>query len=185
MSKYEFETPRLGFRQWKEEDKSLFAKMNASSEVMRYFPSTLAKEQSDEFYNKIVDHFEENGYGLWAVEEKQTGEFIGFIGFYNATFEAEFTPCVEIGWRLDNKFWNKGYATEGAGGCLKHGFDELDFEEIYSFTAEINKPSINVMEKIGLTKQGEFNHPRVQKDSPLLRHVLYKINASDYEKLII
>lgn len=181
MNKYDIETPRLGLRQWKEEDTLLFAEMNSSSEVMRYFPSTLTKEQSDEFLRKIVAHFKKHGYGLWAAEIKQTQEFIGFIGFYNATFEAEFTPCVEIGWRLDNKFWGKGYATEGAKACLKYGFGTLGFKEIYSFTAAINKPSIKVMKKIGLTKQGEFNHPRVEKDSPLLRHVLYKINKAEYK----
>lgn len=183
MNKYEIETPRLGFRQWREQDKPLFAKMNSSSVVMRYFPSTLTKEQSDEFCYKIVDHFKESGYGLWAVEIKQTQEFIGFIGFYNATFEAEFTPCVEIGWRLDDKYWNKGYATEGAKACLKYGFSTLGFKEIYSFTAAINKPSIHVMKKIGLKKQGEFDHPRVEKDSPLLRHVLYKIGLPEFDML--
>lgn len=177
---YEFESERLGFRQWKEEDKLPFAIMNSNNEVMRYFPNTLSRQESDMFINRIVKHFEKQGYGLWAVEVKETQEFIGFIGFFNATFEADFTPCVEIGWRLDNRYWNRGYATEGAKVCLEYAFSKLKLSEIYSFTAQINEPSINVMKKIGLKEVGSFNHPRVEEDSPLRLHVLYKIDRSTY-----
>lgn len=182
-NKYQFETERLGFRQWKEEDKIPFAKMNANTKVMKYFPNILSREQSDEFVDKITNHFIEHGYGLWAVEIKITQEFIGFIGFYNATFESYFTPCVEIGWRLDYKYWNKGYATEGAKACLKYGFNIIGLNDIYSFTSQLNEPSINVMKKIGLIEQGAFNHPKVEKDNPLKSHVLYKIDKARYDKM--
>lgn len=179
--KYQFETERLGFRQWKEEDRIPFAKMNENTEVMKYFPNALTRKQSDEFIDKITNHFNEYGYGLWAVEIKSTKEFIGFIGFHNATFESYFTPCVEIGWRLDNKYWNKGYATEGAKACLKYGFNILGFKDIYSFTSQLNKPSIKVMNKIGLKKQGKFYHPKVDKNNVLRLHVLFKIDNQLYE----
>lgn len=172
---YIFESSRLGFRMWQESDKEIFAKMNGNKEVMRYFPKTLDSNESDNFIHRIQEHFNQYGYGLWAVEIKDTKEFIGSIGFLNASFEAEFTPCVEIGWRLDNKYWNNGYATEGAKVCLEYGFANLNLNTIYSFTAEINQPSQNVMEKIGLKKVGQFMHPRVEDDSPLKPHVLYKI----------
>lgn len=181
ISKYIFESSRLGFRMWKESDRELFAKMNANKEVMRYFPKTLDSKETDDFLNRVQEHFKENGYGLWAVELKDTKDFIGFIGLLTATFEADFTPCVEIGWRLDNKYWNKGYATEGAKACLEYGFNKLNLDTIYSFTAEINKPSENVMKKIGLKKIGEFEHPRVEDRSPLKPHVLYKIDKKEYE----
>ncbi len=174
-SKYIFESSRLGFRMWKESDREVFAKMNANKEVMRYFPKTLNSKEIDDFLNRVQEHFNEYGYGLWAVEIKDTKEFIGFIGFLNATFEAEFTPCTEIGWRLNNKYWNNGYATEGAKACLEYGFNNLNLNSIYSFTAEINQPSENVMRKIGLKKIGEFMHPKVEDGSPLKPHVLYKI----------
>lgn len=178
-SEYIFESSRLGFRIWEESDRELFANMNANKEVMRYFPKTLDSKESDAFIDRIQEHFESTGYGLWAVELKDTKEFIGFIGFLTATFEADFTPCVEIGWRLDNKYWNKGYATEGAKACLKYGFNELNLDDVYSFTTEINKPSQNVMKKIGLKKIGEFQHPRVEDYSPLKPHVLYRIDKKE------
>ncbi len=182
ISKYIFESSRLGFRMWQESDRVLFAKMNVSTEVMRYFPKTLDSKETDDFLSRIQEHFKKNGYGLRAVELKDTKEFIGFIGFLNATFEADFTPCVEIGWRLDNKYWNKGYATEGAKACLEYGFSKLNLSSIYSFTAEINEPSQNVMKKIGLKKIGKFDHPKVEVGSPLKRHVLYKIDKKEYNE---
>lgn len=178
---YEFESERLGFRQWKEEDKIPFSKMNNNIDVMKYFPSVLTRRESDTFVDKIVKHFEEQGYGLWSVEIKENQTFIGFIGFFNATFEAYFTPCIEIGWRLDNEFWNRGYATEGAKACLEFAFNKLGMDEIYSFTSRLNKPSINVMKKIGLEKVGSFNHPRVELNNPLRPHVLYKIDKAMYD----
>jgi ribosomal-protein-alanine N-acetyltransferase len=177
---YEFESDRLGFRLWKDEDYEPFAKMNANPVVMKYFPRTLTKEQSDQFIGRIMNHFKEHGYGLWAVEIKDTGEFIGYLGFYTATFEAEFTPCVEIGWRLDNKFWNKGYATEGAKRCLDYGFKSLGFQEVFSFTSLLNKPSVNVMKKIGLKEHRTFLHPALCEGHPLREHVLYKIDKETY-----
>ncbi|WP_339364221.1 GNAT family N-acetyltransferase, partial [Vallitalea maricola] len=99
-----------------------------------------------------------------------------------AIFESYFTPCVEIGWRLDNKYWNKGYATEGAKACLKYGFNIIGLNDIYSFTSQLNEPSINVMKKIGLIEQGTFNHPKVEKDNHLRTHVLYKIDKARYDK---
>lgn len=183
VSKYIFESSRLGFRMWQELDRELFANMNASNEVMRYFPKTLDYKETDDFLHRIQKHFEETGYGLWAVEIKDTKEFIGFIGLLTATFEAEFTPCVEIGWRLDNKYWNNGYATEGAKACLEYGFNKLNLNSIYSFTAETNKPSENVMKKIGLKKVGEFDHPKVEDGSPLKHHVLYKIDKKNISEV--
>jgi len=179
-----FESERLRFRRWSEADKLPFAQMNADDEVMKYFPNKLTRAASDAFIGRIEKHFEEFGYGLWAVEVKETGVFIGYIGFYQATFEADFTPCIEIGWRLSRESWNEGYATEGAKACLDYGFKELKFSEVYSFTSVINIKSINVMKKIGLEKVGEFNHPRLEQGNPLRAHVVYKLEKEKYLSLI-
>ncbi|MBN2220706.1 MAG: GNAT family N-acetyltransferase [Vallitaleaceae bacterium] len=180
MSKqYLFESERLGFRRWKESDRLPFAIMNSDPDVMRYFPEILNREESDYLCDRIEKHFEEHGYGLWAVEMKKNQEFIGFIGFFTATFESEFTPCIEIGWRIRKDFWRQGFAWEGATACLNYGFTELGIKEITSFTSEINYPSINVMRKIGMHHIGNFDHPRIDNESPLKKHVLYKIKRHD------
>lgn len=176
-SPYVFESLHLGFRRWQESDLTPFFEMNSSPEVMEFFPNVLTEEESMGFVERIEQHHDQYGYGLWAVELKKTKAFIGFIGFSNPTFESFFTPCVEIGWRLDHKYWNKGYATEGAKACLNYGFNKLGLKEIYSFTSEINTRSIKVMQKIGMKDMGTFNHPRLESDNPLSVHVLYKIEG--------
>lgn len=176
-----FKTDRLIFRDWKNTDLELFINMNADKEVMKYFPDTLTRDESEDFFNLIKDEFVDRGYGLYAVELKDSGEFIGYIGFHLSTFKADFTPCVEIGWRLRKEFWGKGYATEGALSCLEYGFNTLGFKDIYSFTAVINTLSENVMKRIGLSFIKHFDHPKVEKGL-LVNHVLYHINGATFDE---
>lgn len=171
------ETPRLRLRDWEEADLEPFSRMNANADVMTYFPKVSSAEETKTFYQSIVAEFKECGFGFYAVEAKENNAFIGFIGFHRPTFEADFTPCIEIGWRLKKEAWGKGYATEGASACLAYGFKELGFSEVYSFTADVNGPSKNVMTKIGMDFIKYFNHPRVEKDSPLSKHVLFRISS--------
>ena len=114
------ETERLILRHWKEEDRKPFAKINGNPNVMKYFPSTLSTEESSAFVDRINSEFEETGYGLYAVETKDTGKFIGYVGFHRFTFDAPFSPNWEIGWRISDKFWHKGYATEAATACINY-----------------------------------------------------------------
>ena len=88
--------------------------MNADPRVMEYFAATLSRAESDAGVDWIHAHFGLHGFGLFAAELRETNAFIGFIGLSIPSFEAHFTPCVEIGWRLAHEHWKKGYATEGA-----------------------------------------------------------------------
>lgn len=178
MSEYFFTTSRLGFRAWREADREPFSIMNADPSVMEFFPNVLTPSESDSLVRKIEKNFEVYGYGLWAVELLKTKEFIGFIGLSHPTFQADFTPCVEVGWRLAFEFWDQGYATEGAKACLKYGFTNLNLPEIVSFTSALNVRSINVMKKIGMCEAGDFFHPTVNPNSSLSKHVFYKISKT-------
>ncbi|MDE6553592.1 MAG: GNAT family N-acetyltransferase [Muribaculaceae bacterium] len=169
------ETDRMILRAWKAEDMSLFAKMNRDVRVMRYFPSILTAEQTESFYNRIQTEFERNGWGLYAVELKSNGIFIGYVGLHEIGFDANFTPGIEIGWRLAADYHNQGLATEAAKEVLKLA-KEKGLQRLYSFTAKQNSPSERVMQKIGMTKAGEFEHPNLSSDSPLRTHVLYQID---------
>lgn len=173
MSKIILETPHLLLRHWRESDLEPFVKMNADSEVMRYFPEPYSRERTKLFFDSIQREFADCDYGLYAAEEKATGLFMGYIGFHRAEFAMDFCPCIEIGWRLDKAFWNKGYATEGAKSCLEYGFSSLGFDKVYSFTATVNLPSERVMQKIGMTLERCFEHPGVPENHPLRPHVLY------------
>lgn len=179
-NKYTFKSERLGFRAWTEKDRVPFAEMNSSKKVMEYFPKTLSRIESNNFVNKINVLFKNHGYGLYAIDELKTSEFIGFIGFSYPSFALEFTPCIEIGWRIRAEKWNKGFATEGANACLNFGFNQLNFKEVYSFTSKVNTKSERVMKKIGMKKIQEFEHPAIEFGHHLKTHVLYKIKKKEF-----
>jgi ribosomal-protein-alanine N-acetyltransferase len=172
---YFFTSERLGFRNFMDSDLIPFHKMNSDPEVMKYFPSVLVKEQTRSLMDRINNHITEHGFGFFAVDLLSENIFIGFIGLKRTNFIADFTPCVEIGWRLDKNYWNQGLASEGATRCLEFAFSDLNLYEIYSFTPLLNKASERVMQKIGLKKTGEFNHPLIEDKHPLKAHYLYRI----------
>jgi RimJ/RimL family protein N-acetyltransferase len=169
-------TDRLLLRPWRESDRVPFAAMNADPRVMEFFPALSTQAESNATVDRILQHFQQHGYGGWAVEVPGVAEFIGFIGLNHPTFEAPFTPCVEIGWRLAFDYWGRGFATEGAQAALEFGFETLGLDEILSFTAVPNVRSQRVMERIGMTRdpKEDFDHPRVPEGNWLRRHVLYR-----------
>lgn len=171
------ETPRLILRTWEDADFEPMCRINQDPEVMRYFPDLQDRVETKQFIHKVNAHFDQYGYGLYATQLKETGEFIGFIGLLNVIFIAHFTPAVEIGWRLALAHWGRGYATEGAKAVLDYAFNTLAIPEIVSFTTVENQRSRRVMEKIGLKHDpaDDFDHPNLTTDSPLLRHVLYRL----------
>jgi RimJ/RimL family protein N-acetyltransferase len=177
MSAIFLETPRLILRQWQESDHEPYILLNADKEVMEFFPSTSTRDETLAQIARLTAHVDQYGYGFFAVERKDTHEFIGFTGLANVRFESHFTPCVEIGWRLSKANWNQGFATEAAGACLKYAFDILKLEDVYSYTAVDNKRSEHVMKKIGMSKAGVFDHPLIEDGHVLKPHVLYKAAA--------
>lgn len=180
---YLFESERLGFRRWEDRDRHPFAVMSADPEVMQYFPKLLEKEDAERLIDRFETHMDDKGYTMWAVEKKDDGTFIGFIGLLEITMAIRGQGAAEIGWRLDRRFWKQGYAVEGALACLAYAFETLDMAEIYSFTSIINNPSQTVMKRIGMTRVDEFDHPKLYASSPLKKHVLYKIDRrQDGEK---
>ncbi|MGH9276121.1 MAG: GNAT family N-acetyltransferase [Acidimicrobiales bacterium] len=172
----ELRTERLVLRAWRESDREPFAALNADPIVMEHFPAPLSRVESDAFVDRILAACDEHGWGLWAVEVPEESEFIGFIGLAIPGFEATFTPCVEVGWRLARSTWGRGYAPEGGTEALRFAFDELALEEVVSFTSVQNGKSRRVMEKIGMTHDpsDDFDHPALALDSPINRHVLYR-----------
>ncbi|HWO16194.1 MAG TPA: GNAT family N-acetyltransferase [Solirubrobacterales bacterium] len=174
-------TSRLRLRRWREADREPFAAINADPVIMEYFPDRLTREQSDDLIEKIETGFEANGFGLWELEAQATGEFVGFTGLTTPTFDAHFTPAVEVGWRLARSAWGKGYATEAAQAALAFGFEEVGLSEVVSFTSVANTRSRAVMARIGMTHDPDedFDHPGLPAGHPLSRHVLYRINTRD------
>lgn len=172
------ETDRLLLRQWRAEDRAPFAAMNADPVVMRHFPSVLTPEVSDRVADRLAAGITERGWGFWAAELRDTGEFIGFIGMEPVTDDLPFAPAVEIGWRLAAAFHGKGYATEGARRTVRFAFETIDLPGLVSMTTTRNLASRRVMEKLGMTYDpaADFVHPRVPSDWPEKQHVLYRLD---------
>jgi RimJ/RimL family protein N-acetyltransferase len=176
------ETERLILRTWKDQDVEAYYLINQDDNVMEFLPKpSLTMPQVSDFISKMNIQMTETQYTLWAVELKETGKMIGFIGLNYTDWESSFTPAVEVGWRLGSQYWGKGYATEGAKACIDYGFNKIGLEEIISFTAIDNIKSTNVMKKLGLKEdiKAAFNMPKLPLDHPLSKHVLYRITKND------
>jgi RimJ/RimL family protein N-acetyltransferase len=177
-------TERLLLRRWRETDREPFAAMNADPAVMEHLQGTMSREASDAFVNRIQDHWDQAGWGLWALEVPRVAPFIGYTGLWPADYVTG-DPMVEVGWRLARDYWGHGYATEAAREALRTGFEELGMVEIVSFTVPQNIRSRRVMERIGLGRDPsrDFDHPRVDPIAypELVRHVLYRLSRSAWK----
>ena len=175
------ESDRLRLRQWQAADLPAFAEMGADPVVMEHFPARLDRERSDALALRFKTMIDERGWGVWALERKAGGEFIGFVGLNIPSDELPFSPCVEIAWRLAQGYWHQGYASEAARVALRFGFVELDLEEIVAFTSLGNLRSQVVMVRLGMRRSPEnFQHPALPEGHPLREHCLYRIARGDW-----
>jgi RimJ/RimL family protein N-acetyltransferase len=177
------ETERLVLRTWLESDKAAFAALNADPAVMEFFPATLTKEKSDRLADQLAAYLVSDGMTFYAVDEKASGEVIGFVGLVPAT-GLPFSPAVEIGWRLRRESWGKGYASEAARAALDIGFTSLGLDEIVSFAVVGNARSRAVMERIGMVhdEHADFDHPALPEGHRFRRHVLYRIGRAGWRQ---
>jgi RimJ/RimL family protein N-acetyltransferase len=151
----ELETSRLLLRLWRKEDLDAYARICADPEVTRYVSGPLSRQESEEQVSRFVRHWEERGFGLWAVEHRASGAFIGFIGLLHQHDWPIGEHKTEVGWRLDRAFWGRGLATEGAQASVRYGFEELGLEGMISIIHPENMASRRVAEKAGLALRGE------------------------------
>ncbi|MEP3045310.1 MAG: GNAT family N-acetyltransferase [Roseibium sp.] len=178
------ETDRLLVREWQDDDLDPFAEMCADPEVMRYFPAPLTREQTAILIDIAIRKQKEDGFCFVPVETKSNREFLGFVGLSIPAYAKPlpFDPCVEVGWRLKRPAWGNGYATEAAKAWLRFGFETVDLTEIVSFTTKGNRPSREVMKRLGMVRNAEddFKHPMLDGGHPLEDHVLYRLKRVDW-----
>ena len=178
-------TERLLLRRWLDADRAPFAEMNGDPAVREHFQGTMTADESDAFIERIEAHWDEHGWGLWAVEVPGIAPFIGFVGLWPADYVTG-APMVEVGWRLARDHWGRGYASEAAREALRFGFEQVGLAEIVSFTVPQNERSTGVMERIGLIRDpaGDFDHPRVDPVAypHLVRHVMYRLDRDRWRQ---
>jgi RimJ/RimL family protein N-acetyltransferase len=175
-------TERLILRHWRAEDREPFAALNDDPEVMAHFPSRLTRDQSNAMADRIATFLDERGWGLWAVEVADTGEFAGFTGLSIPRFDAPFMPAVEIGWRLARGAWGRGIASEAARAYMAHAFDTLHLDEVVAMIVPDNVRSQAVATRLGMVRDdtADFDHPLVPEGSPGRRHWLYRITPQEW-----
>jgi RimJ/RimL family protein N-acetyltransferase len=169
-------TDRLLMRRWRDSDREPFAELNGDPDTLRFFPSTLTRAESDAYVDVIESRFEQQGYGLWALEIAATGEFIGYTGLNPMPEDVPGAGGMEIGWRLAKPAWHHGYATEAATAARNIAFDGVGLAELWSITAVLNEPSMAVMRRIGMKEVARFEHPRIPVGHPIRPHVAYHMD---------
>ena len=160
-------------RRLRAEDRQAFAALHADPAVMRYFAAPWTRQESDIVFDNIEQHWSEHGFGAWAIEAGE--EFAGWTGLKQFTNEMFFAPCVGLSYLLAARYWGQGLATAAAGEVLRHAFEQLQREEVVAFAAAANERSLRVMEKLGMSRDREFDHPKLPDGHPLRRHVLYRL----------
>ena len=184
-AKVHIETERLLLRDWSDEDAEPWAALNADPRVMEFFAKAFSRAESDAIMANNRARIARDGYGKYAVEEKSSGRFIGYVGTSPVDFEAPFVPATEIGWRLARETWGQGYASEAAAAVRDQAFADSGFDALVAFTTEWNRPSRRVMEKIGMTYDpaDDFIHPGLPAGHKLAPHVLYRIDRKRWSAL--
>ena len=176
----EVRTDRLLMRRWRRGDLPAFAAMNADPEVMRHFPATLDRQASDALAERSMDRLERDGVGLWALEVIGTGEFIGFTGLNPMPEGVPGAGGTEVGWRLARRAWHRGYATEAARAAVEVAFARERLPELWSITAVTNTPSQAVMQRLGMTRHADFEHPALPPGHRLRPHVAYHLDRATW-----
>lgn len=170
-------TERLVLRPWEERDRAPLAALNGDPQVMAHFPAPLDRAASDAMFDRVRLHAQQQGFGVFAVEDRRSGDFVGMMGLGIPPWEAHFTPAVEIGWRFARRHWGQGLAFEAAASTLRWGFDELRLPRVVSFTVQANTRSWRLMERLGMSRRGTFDHPRLPPGHALREHVLYVLES--------
>ena len=172
--------PRLRLRPWQDDDLPTLARMHADPWMMRFLPKRLTREESDAWAARMQAHIDEHGWGFWVMELHDEPGLVGVCGLFNVRFEAPFTPAVEIGWRVAPGWQRQGFAYEAACLALAAGFGPLGLERIVAFTVEANQPSWRLMEKLGMRREGVFEHPSLPEGHKLRPHLLYGLDHADW-----
>lgn len=167
-------TERLLLRAWRDEDEPALARLCADPEVMRHFPRPMTADEVGAFLERQRAQLAARGHCYFAAEHRESGRLVGFVGLSHQTYEAAHNPSVDIGWRLAREVWGQGLATEGARACLELAFGELALPLVVAVAPAVNRASLRVMEKLGMTEAGTFEHPCLVDCPRLQPCVLYE-----------
>ncbi|MDW2800637.1 GNAT family N-acetyltransferase [Clostridium boliviensis] len=179
MTNYIIETEQLALRELTMDDYGAWHQILSDQETMQYYPRAFDKDKTKSWINWNIDNYGKYGFGLWAVILKESNEFIGDCGITMQNIYGDGNLFPEIGYHIDKKFWNKGYASQAAKACLRYVFENTDSEEVFSYQKAMNIPSRKVAEKMEMSLRGEYSDEKNIKTS------VYSITRSQFSAMNI
>lgn len=174
------ETPRLKLRDWDEADVAPFARHTNTTNVMRWLGGVKTDAEMAELVARLERWQAERGFTFWAVERRADGELLGFCGLKIAdTAGSPIEGSPEIGWRLREDAWGRGYAKEAAMASLDFAFKTLNLPHVVAITCIENEPSWGLMERLGMTRRPDLDYddPRFPDINPM---IVYRIAREDW-----
>ena len=178
-----FETERLIIRNYRDEDRPIFAAIGGNPRARAYHRSLVTPAESDAFIDRQIETIREMGCGYAVVERKADGAVVGDVGIRYMRDGMPFSPNehFDIGWQLDPRYFGNGYASEAAKGWLEHGFQKLCLERVAAYTAAVNTASVNVMKRIGMSRDAalDFDHPKLPEGHPLRPQIVYSLRRGE------
>ena len=181
MAEFRHETERLILRDWREEDWPRFFAGTNTPAVMRWLGGVLDAEGMAAQRARVEGCAALHGHCFWVVERKDDGEVLGFCGLKRADAPgSSVTGAVEVGWRLREDAWGKGYAREAAGAALDLAFDRFGAHEVVALTIAENEGSWGLMKRLGMRRREELDYPDPRYDPPWRDTVVYSISRDEW-----
>ncbi|WP_242137175.1 GNAT family N-acetyltransferase [Sphingomonas sp. TREG-RG-20F-R18-01] len=172
------ETERLILRPVEDRDRiSLWAQCRDPA-VMRYLLPVVGEAALDAMMARMTASQAEHGFAFWVVERRSDGAMLGICGLKPGAPDTPIEGLLEIGWRFSQAYWGQGYAREAASATLDWAWANLPAAQVVAITVPDNAASWGLMERLGMHRiaDGDFDHPLVADDSPLKRHIQYRID---------
>lgn len=177
MTKYIIETDQIALRELTMADFDAWHQILSDKETMQYYPREFDEDQTRKWINWNLDNYSKYGFGLWAVILKKTNEFIGDCGITMQNIYRDGKLFPEIGYHINKRFWNKGYASQASKACLEYLFKNTDFNEVFSYQNSTNIPSRKVAEKMGMSLREEY------PDQINIKTSVYSITRTEFLQL--
>jgi RimJ/RimL family protein N-acetyltransferase len=177
MAEFKIETERLILREWRESDIAPLLAICRDPQVMEFLGPLETEEGIHAAVARQQAHQKNLGHCYWAIGRKADQQMLGFCGIQPEPHGTQMAGLPDIGWRLGNAYWGRGYAREAAKASLDWGFANLPDDAIWAITVPANTRSWGLMERLGMKRQHDmdFDHPNVADDNPLKRHITYRI----------
>ena len=180
MAEFRHETDRLILRDWREEDWPFFWEGTNTPGVMRWLGGVCDGAKRDAAQQRLLSYERELGHTFWCVERRSDGAILGFCGLKRSNQAGGPLGMMEVGWRLREDAWGRGYAKEAATASLDLAFDRFDAEEVIAMTVQRNTASWGLMQRLGMRRRDDldFDNAEFDKEDPVI--IVYSADRASW-----